>query len=383
MASCPLLCARVSPPGNVPAIRQIRGEVVGRRAKRVIRTPVFFYQLAEGYRKATRRERPTRSQARISRPRRLRSLPVRICGTVRVPRKRTRYNTSTARDTVGREIYALTSRDFLPARSSFPGLRPPRVESRELAACMTAEQESPIAREIKPGPPYWEAIALSLDEDSGHQALQHRRLQKWMQRRQRATRAVERKLEGCFRYPGRGTASRVHDRTDPGGWHHHAPHRRLLSRAGRVSGWVLPKGVTEFDTWRELTAVYHEGSAGHHLQISQAVYNKGSALEHLASRSAPAPQVAAMGHSMPNASPRSSTRPITVDPANRLHGMLDSPADACGPRCAGRRCISKTLPDGSVHGPGTGLGANVNAWKQVRAIQGEPLPRLARPEHRR
>ena len=36
--------------------------------------------------------------------------------------------------------------------------------------------------------------------------------------------------------------------------------------------WSVPEGVTEFDTWRELTTVYHEGVPGHHLQIAQTVY---------------------------------------------------------------------------------------------------------------
>jgi uncharacterized protein (DUF885 family) len=36
--------------------------------------------------------------------------------------------------------------------------------------------------------------------------------------------------------------------------------------------WSVPEGVTEFDTWRELTTVYHEGVPGHHLQVGQAVY---------------------------------------------------------------------------------------------------------------
>jgi uncharacterized protein (DUF885 family) len=36
----------------------------------------------------------------------------------------------------------------------------------------------------------------------------------------------------------------------------------------------VPEGVTEFDTWRELTTVYHEGVPGHHLQIGQAVVNR-------------------------------------------------------------------------------------------------------------
>jgi uncharacterized protein (DUF885 family) len=37
--------------------------------------------------------------------------------------------------------------------------------------------------------------------------------------------------------------------------------------------WSVPVGVTEFDTWRELTTVYHEGVPGHHLQCGVATYN--------------------------------------------------------------------------------------------------------------
>ena len=33
----------------------------------------------------------------------------------------------------------------------------------------------------------------------------------------------------------------------------------------------MPEGVTEFDTWRELTTVYHEGVPGHHLQLGSAI----------------------------------------------------------------------------------------------------------------
>jgi uncharacterized protein (DUF885 family) len=36
--------------------------------------------------------------------------------------------------------------------------------------------------------------------------------------------------------------------------------------------WSVPKGVTEFATWRELSTVYHEGVPGHHLQIAQTAY---------------------------------------------------------------------------------------------------------------
>jgi uncharacterized protein (DUF885 family) len=39
--------------------------------------------------------------------------------------------------------------------------------------------------------------------------------------------------------------------------------------------WSVPEGVTEFNTWRETTTVFHEGVPGHHLQLAQAVYNRG------------------------------------------------------------------------------------------------------------
>jgi uncharacterized protein (DUF885 family) len=38
--------------------------------------------------------------------------------------------------------------------------------------------------------------------------------------------------------------------------------------------WSVPKGVTEFSTWRERTTVYHEGVPGHHLQIGQTAYRR-------------------------------------------------------------------------------------------------------------
>ena len=42
-----------------------------------------------------------------------------------------------------------------------------------------------------------------------------------------------------------------------------------LSRPGRM-WWSVPRGVTTFGTWRELTTVYHEGVPGHHLQTALA-----------------------------------------------------------------------------------------------------------------
>ncbi|NEB06427.1 DUF885 domain-containing protein, partial [Streptomyces sp. SID13726] len=48
-----------------------------------------------------------------------------------------------------------------------------------------------------------------------------------------------------------------------------------FSRPGRM-WWSVPSDVTEFNTWREKTTVYHEGVPGHHLQCGQAVYARAT-----------------------------------------------------------------------------------------------------------
>jgi uncharacterized protein (DUF885 family) len=35
--------------------------------------------------------------------------------------------------------------------------------------------------------------------------------------------------------------------------------------------WSVPKGVTRFSPWREVTTVFHEGVPGHHLQVGQTI----------------------------------------------------------------------------------------------------------------
>ncbi|MCU1405647.1 MAG: hypothetical protein JWQ43_1950, partial [Glaciihabitans sp.] len=62
--------------------------------------------------------------------------------------------------------------------------------------------------------------------------------------------------------------------TNEGGIYYTGPSDDF-SRAGRM-WWSVPEGVTEFNTWRETTTVYHEGVPGHHLQIAQAVLNRGT-----------------------------------------------------------------------------------------------------------
>ncbi|MEC5182745.1 uncharacterized protein (DUF885 family) [Cryobacterium sp. MP_3.1] len=175
---------------------------------------------------------------------------------------------ATEQDAVGRDLYALRSRHFLGATIDLDETYEWGIQ--ELAR-MTEEQES-VARQIKPGATVLEAIAF-LDTDPARKLHGTDALQRWMQ--ETSDRAVAelgatqfdipeeiRRLE-CLIAP-----------TQEGGIYYTGP-TDDFSRPGRM-WWSVPAGVTEFDTWRELTTVYHEGIPGHHLQIGQAVYNRAS-----------------------------------------------------------------------------------------------------------
>ncbi|GAA1950510.1 DUF885 domain-containing protein [Microbacterium deminutum] len=170
------------------------------------------------------------------------------------------------KDAVGRELYALQSRRFLGATIDLDETYEWGVE--ELAR-MVAEQES-IANEIKPGASVEEAVAF-LEQDESRKLHGTDALQRWMQ--ETSDRAVAelgathfdipepiRRLE-CMIAP-----------TKEGGIYYTGP-TDDFSRPGRM-WWSVPEGVESFDTWRELTTVYHEGVPGHHLQIAEAVYNR-------------------------------------------------------------------------------------------------------------
>ncbi len=173
---------------------------------------------------------------------------------------------ATEKDAVGRELYALHSRSFLGAVID---LDETYDWGREELDRMVAEQTA-IANEIKAGASVEEAVAF-LEGDSSRQLKGTEALQKWMQAT--SDRAIEelgkthfdipdaiRKLE-CMIAP-----------TNEGGIYYTGP-TDDFSRPGRM-WWSVPEGVDTFDTWRELTTVYHEGVPGHHLQIAQATYNR-------------------------------------------------------------------------------------------------------------
>ena len=169
-------------------------------------------------------------------------------------------------DGVGREIYALRSRGFLGATIDLDETYEWGIE--ELAR-MVAEQES-IAREIKPGATVLEAIEV-LDTDPARTLHGTKALQEWMH--QLSDRAVAELSASHFDIPVPvRTLECMIAPTQEGGIYYTSPSDDF-SRPGRM-WWSVPEGVTEFNTWRETTTVYHEGVPGHHLQLGQAVYNR-------------------------------------------------------------------------------------------------------------
>lgn len=134
---------------------------------------------------------------------------------------------------------------------------------------MVEEQES-IAHEIKAGASVEEAIAI-LDADPARKLEGTKALQEWMQ--QLSDRAVDELSRTHFDIPD--PIKRLECMIAPtqeGGIYYTSPSDDF-SRPGRM-WWSVPEGVTEFNTWRETTTVYHEGVPGHHLQLGQAVYNR-------------------------------------------------------------------------------------------------------------
>ena len=169
------------------------------------------------------------------------------------------------KDPVGRERYALSSRDFLGAT----------VDLEESYAWgwaeflrLEAEQQQVAARITGGGTPA--DAAKHLDDDPRYQVQGLDGLQVWMQ--ELSDRAVDdlgrtdfdipgpiRTLECLIAPPGQGVGAYY---TGPSA---------DFSRPGRM-WWSVERGREVFSTWRETTTVYHEGVPGHHLQIATATY---------------------------------------------------------------------------------------------------------------
>ncbi|MBO9577612.1 MAG: DUF885 domain-containing protein [Microbacteriaceae bacterium] len=169
-------------------------------------------------------------------------------------------------DAVGRERYALHSRAFLGAAVDLDETYEWGLE--ELRRMV--EEQTSIASEILAGASVREAVA-HLDADESRKLHGTDALRRWMQ--ETSDRAVEELSRTHFDIPD--PVKRLEcliAPTQTGGIYYTGPSDDF-SRPGRM-WWSVPAGVETFDTWRELTTVYHEGVPGHHLQIGQAVVNR-------------------------------------------------------------------------------------------------------------
>lgn len=168
-------------------------------------------------------------------------------------------------DAAGRERYALASRGFVGVEIDLDETYEWGVE--ELAR-MVAEQEK-VADQVFPGASVLEAVAY-LEADESRRLHGTAALQEWMQAA--SDRAVRELGATHFDIPDplRTLECRIAP-TQDGGIYYTGP-TEDFSRPGRM-WWAVPEGVTDFDTWRELTTVYHEGVPGHHLQVGLATYN--------------------------------------------------------------------------------------------------------------
>ncbi len=167
-------------------------------------------------------------------------------------------------DACGRERYQLVSRFFLGATVD---LEETYEWGQQELARITAEMAA-VAEQIQPGATVKEAIKI-LDADPGYQLHGTDELKAWMQGK--ADEVITNLAGSHFDIPEPvRTIECLIAPTQTGGIYYTGPSEDF-SRPGRM-WWSVPKGITEFGTWRELTTVYHEGVPGHHLQVAQTVF---------------------------------------------------------------------------------------------------------------
>jgi len=231
------------------------------------------------------------------------------------------------RDGVGREMYALASRRFLGATVDLDETYEWGIE--ELAR-MVAEQEA-IANEIKPGATVQEAIEF-LENDASRKLHGTQALQRWMQ--ETSDRAVAGLAATHFDIPDEiRTLECLIAPTQEGGIYYTGPSEDF-SRPGRM-WWSVPEGVTEFDTWRELTTVYHEGVPGHHLQIGQATANRA--------------QLNSWRRLLAGSSGHAEGWALYAERLMEQLGYLDDPADRLGMLDGQRMRAARVVLDIGVH----------------------------------
>ncbi len=238
-------------------------------------------------------------------------------------------------DAFGRDRYALASEGFLGTRVDLDETYEWGLE--ELRR-MVAEQER-VAAEIvpggRPGPGIVaEAIAV-LEADPSRKLHGTEALRRWMQETSdRAVAELGAAADAQFDIPEEiRTLECMIAPTQEGGIYYTGPSDDF-SRPGRM-WWSVPPGVTEFDTWRELTTVYHEGVPGHHLHIGQAVVNRG--------------QLNEWRRQLAGTSGHAEGWALYAERLMEQLGYLDDPADRLGMLDGQRMRAARVVLDIGVH----------------------------------
>ncbi|MFC4630418.1 DUF885 domain-containing protein [Promicromonospora alba] len=172
-------------------------------------------------------------------------------------------------DAVGRDRYTLWSRYFLGAKVDLDETYQWGLE--ELAR-IVAEQESVAAQIAGRGATVEEAVAV-LDADPSRKLIGTAALKAWMQ--ETSDDAITALNGTHFDVPEPVLDLECMIAPTQSGGIYYTPPSDDWSRPGRM-WWSVPSDVTEFNTWREKTTVYHEGVPGHHLQCGQAVFARAT-----------------------------------------------------------------------------------------------------------
>lgn len=234
-------------------------------------------------------------------------------------------------DAFGRDRYELASEEFL-------GLKVDLDETYEWGldelARMVDEQQR-IAAEITGSRPHPAIVAEAIEKleaDPARKLHGTEALKRWMQ--ETSDRAVEELGRSQFDIPEEiRTLECLIAPTQEGGIYYTGPSDDL-TRPGRM-WWSVPEGVTEFDTWRELTTVYHEGVPGHHLQIATAAVNRRSLNE--------------WRRQLAGTSGQAEGWALYAERLMQQLGYLDDPADRLGMLDGQRMRAARVVLDIGVH----------------------------------
>jgi uncharacterized protein (DUF885 family) len=165
------------------------------------------------------------------------------------------------KDACGREVYSRALRYFLGAAVD---LEEAYARGWEEIARIRADQKR-LASLIQPGATRQEAVAI-LDSDPARRIEGRQNFRAWMQ--DLADRAIGDLHGKHFDIPEQARRIEAMIAPTSDGGMYYSPPSEDWSRPGRV-WWSVPDGQESFAIWKQVTAIYHEGVPGHHLQVSQ------------------------------------------------------------------------------------------------------------------